>query len=225
METVSKILFKFASRSRPEKFFNSIDNIQKRLKDKDNYSILCSLDTDDNTMNNTEVINKLSLYKNVEVCWGTSKNKIDAINRDMEGREFDILINTSDDMDFVVWGFDQTIRDHMKKYYPDTDGILHYNDGTSAGERVMTLSILGKKFYDRFGYIYNPEYVSLWADEETTKVGDILGKRTYFSEVLFHHNHPGHGRAKYDEQYLKTESYYSSDGEIFKRRKANNFGL
>lgn len=219
------ILYKFASRSRKDKFFNCIDNIQRRQKDKENYKILCSLDTDDLTMNNIEVINKLSLYTNVEVCWGTSKNKIDAINRDMDGQEFDILINTSDDMDFVQFGFDQTIRDHMKKYYPDLDGILHYNDGTSSGERVMTLSIMGKKWYDRFNYIYHPDYTSLWSDNEATEVGNILGKRTYFTEVLFHHNHPGHGKAKYDQQYLKTESFYASDKVIFEQRKAKNFDL
>ena len=220
-----KILFKFASRSRPEKFFASLDNIQSKVADTFNYDIVCSLDKDDVKMNTAEVINKLSMYTNCEFCWGTSKNKIDAINRDMEGREFDILINMSDDMVFKEQGFDNIIRKNMEEHHPDLDGILHYNDGTQAGDRIMTMSIMGKKFYDRFNYIYHPDYTSLWCDNETTEVASILGKRTYFSEVLFNHNHPGWGKVPYDEQYIRTEKFYQQDKVVFDKRKAINFGL
>lgn len=220
-----RILFKFASRSRPQKFFDSLNNIQSKIADKVNYEILCSLDLDDKSMNNTETINKLSLYKKVNVIWGASKNKIDAINRDLQGVDFDILINTSDDMEFTVQGFDNIIRENMRQYYSDLDGVLHYNDGTQAGDHLMTMSIMGKKYFDRFGYIYHSDYTSLWSDNEATEVATRLGKRTYFTEVLFNHNHPGWGKASYDEQYYRTERYYQEDKMVYEKRKANNFGL
>lgn len=220
-----KILFKLASRSRPLKLFSCLENINKRVKDKDNYKILCTLDKDDIMMNNTAHINKLSEYHNTEFIFGESKSKIDAINRDMQGREFDILINTSDDMDFVVFGFDEVIRNDMAKHFPDTDGALHYNDNTKAGDHLMTMSIIGKKYYDRFGYIYHPDYTSLWSDNEATSVAKLLNKYKYLPTVLFHHNHPGWGKAQYDNQYLRTESFYNKDKEVFERRQKINFGI
>jgi hypothetical protein len=223
--TPYKILLKFASRSRPEKFFASLDNIQGKVADSFNYDIVCSLDKDDVKMNTPENINKMSMYTNCEFCWGVSKNKIDAINRDMEGRKFDILINMSDDMVWKVNGFDNLIREAMLQHHADLDGVLHFNDGTQAGDHLMTMSIMGKAWYDRFGYIYHPDYTSLWCDNEATEVASRLGKRVYFTEVLFNHVHPGWGKIPYDEQYQRTESHYQMDKVVFDKRKANNFDL
>jgi len=49
------ILFKFASRSRPEKFFKAIDNIIKMIDDKVNYTVLCTFDKDDVTMSESNI--------------------------------------------------------------------------------------------------------------------------------------------------------------------------
>lgn len=220
METV--ILFKFASRSRPQKFFSCLDNIQENISDKKNYLIACTLDTDDNSMNTTANHAKLETYQNLTLLWGTSRNKIDAINRGMEGLKWDIIVNTSDDMWFTKRGFDEVIRNDMNNYFPDTDGVLHYNDGVAA-ERVMTLSILGRKYYERDNYIYHPDYVNLWADNEATEVAKIRGKHKYLSYSIFNHNHPSVGKAAYDDQYRRTESYYIIDGQTFEKRKAKNF--
>ena len=57
-----KILFKFASRSRSKNFFSALDNILENISDLDNFCILISLDTDDETMNNSYVINNLTKY-------------------------------------------------------------------------------------------------------------------------------------------------------------------
>ena len=74
-----------------------------------------------------------------------------------------IVLLASDDMIPMEKGFDNIIIDKMKNYYPDTDGVLWFNDGYQ-GDKLNTLCILGKKYYDRFGYIYNPEYISVLSD-------------------------------------------------------------
>jgi hypothetical protein len=86
---------------------------------------------------------------------GRSCGKIGAINRDMDlAPPFDILLLASDDMIPIVKGYDRIIRDNMPL---DTDRVLHFNDGHRT-DSLNTLCILGKKYYDRFGYIYYPEY-------------------------------------------------------------------
>lgn len=198
-----RILYKYASRSRPENFFRGLVNIvtNSRL----DYHVLATFDTNDESMNNLDVRKRLDAFKNLTYIFGTSKNKIDAINRDMEfAPSFDILINTSDDMLFIQEGFDEQIE---KDFAGDYDQFLHYNDGNQKSV-VSTMSIMGKAYYDRFNYIYHPSYESLESDVEATEVAKLLGKYKYMGDdrILFRHLHPSFGLSRYDAQYNRTEA-------------------
>jgi hypothetical protein len=231
MENKYKILFKYASRSRNTKFFTGLDNILKNLFDLENFCILISLDIDDYSMNNKETINRLLEYVNkypekIIIKFGRSKNKIDAINRDVneikEKFNFDILVNFSDDMEFIEHSFDEIIRSKFFVFYPDTDGNIYFNDGFT-GERLSTMSIIGRKYYDKFNYIYHPSYHSLWCDNEYTEVAKRNEKIIYFHERIFNHNHPSNVGGFIDEQLIKTESFSDIDRQNYEQRLKNNF--
>jgi hypothetical protein len=226
-----KILFKYASRSRNYKFFSGLENIINNLADINNFCILVSLDIDDTTMNNSETINRLTEYvkkypQRIIVKYGYSKNKIDAINRDVneikEKFDFDILVNFSDDMEFIQHSFDNIIRDKFYVHYQDTDGNIYFNDGF-VGDRISTMSIIGRKYYDRFNYIYHPSYVSLWCDNEYTDVAKIHNKIMYFHENIYRHNHPANVGGFIDDQLVKTESFAELDRKNYEQRLINNF--
>lgn len=226
-----KILFKYASRSRNEKFFDGLDNILNNLNDLNNFCILCSLDADDETMNNQQSIKRITEYvkkypANIVVKFGKSKNKIDAINRDVnefkERFDFDILVNFSDDMQFIVQSFDKTIRDKFYIAYPNLDGNIYFNDGF-VGDSISTMSIIGRKYYDKFNYIYHPSYHSLWCDNEYTMVAKTEKKIVYFDEKIYIHNHPANIGGFIDTQLMKTESFNEIDRENFNKRLTNNF--
>lgn len=223
-----KILYKFPSRSRPEKFFNSLDNIFINQRHED-FIVWATLDKNDETMNTEEVKERIKRYDRAYPIFGESESKIHAVNRDMElTPEWDILVVMSDDMVFVERGFDTTIIEDMQKYFPDLDGVLHYNDGNQM-ENVMTMTIYGRKYYDRFNYIYHPSYISLFADNEQTQVAKLLRKYKYMGDdkIIFKHFHPAWGLAKMDAQYIKTESreYWVKDETNYLNRKRNNFDL
>jgi|LakMenE01Jun11ns_1017448.scaffolds.fasta_scaffold9861249_3 hypothetical protein len=231
MENKYKILFKYASRSRTQKFFVGLDNILTNLSDLNNFCILISLDIDDYSMNNKETINRLLEYVNkypekIIIKFGSSKNKIDAINRDVneikEKFNFDILVNFSDDMEFIEHSFDEIIRGKFFMFYPDTDGNIYFNDGFT-GERLSTMSIIGRKYYDKFNYIYHPSYHSLWCDNEYTEVAKRSEKIIYFHERIFNHNHPSNVGGFIDEQLIKTESFSDIDRQNYEQRLKNNF--
>jgi hypothetical protein len=226
-----KILFKYASRSRNEKFFDGLDNILTNLNDLNNFCILCSLDADDETMNNQQSIKRITEYvkkypANIVVKFGNSKNKIDAINRDVnefkERFDFDILVNFSDDMQFIVQSFDKTIREKFYIAYPNLDGNIYFNDGF-VGDAISTMSIIGRKYYDKFNYIYHPSYNSLWCDNEYTMVAKTEKKIVYFDEKIYIHNHPANIGGFIDTQLMKTESFNEIDRENFNKRLTNNF--
>lgn len=224
---IPHILFKLASRSRPDKFFSALDNIISNLANTNDYTILCTLDEDDTTMSNESVVMGLKLYPdNVKAIYGKSANKIHAINRDMHHvQQWDILINTSDDMQFDVKGFDDIIRNDFAGNF---DQFLHYNDGNQKGN-IATMSIMGRDYYNRFNYIYHPQYKSVWCDVEQTDVACILGKHRYMGDdkVIFRHMHPAWGLASYDAQYRASESLdvWGDDLQTVITRKINNYGL
>ena len=194
------ICYNFASRSRPEKFFAVLDNIRD-MSGSNNYFVVCSLDDDDPTMNTEAVRDRIKTYNKVYPYWGHSHCKVHAINREAKNfGQFDILINQSDDMVWTKQWHDLIIADHMAANFPDGDGALHYPDGNAGGRILMTMSIMGKKYFDRTGYIYHPEYSSLWCDNEATDVARMLGRLVFIDEQIFDHQHPAYNKAPNDAQ-------------------------
>jgi hypothetical protein len=219
-----KILIKFPTRGRPEKFFEVLDKYYSFLSDIDKTIFQITFDEDDTLMNNNNVIDKLKNYKNLFYNIGISKTKIHAVNRDIIVGDWDILLLASDDMIPIKNGYDDIIRKYMIDKYPDTDGILWFNDG-HQGKKLNTLCILGKKYYDRFGYIYNPKYISVWSDNEFMDVGNILEKQTYLDEVIIQHQHPDWGFGKRDVIHTNNLVNESKDRQTYIRRKEKNFEL
>jgi len=226
-----KMLFKYASRSRNYKFFSGLENIIQNLSDLNNFCILISLDVDDITMNNPDTIKKLTEYvqkypQRIIIKYGYSKSKIDAINRDVnevkEKFDFDILVNFSDDMEFIKHSFDEVIRDKFYVHYQNLDGNIYFNDGFT-GDRISTMSIIGRKYYDRFNYIYHPSYFSLWCDNEYTELAKMNQKLMYFNENIYRHNHPANVGGFMDEQLIKTGSFSEADRNNYEKRLINKF--
>ncbi len=216
-----KLLIKFPTRQRRGQFFKILDIYYSKLKSLENTKFFITLDTDDEAMNNADVRARLGEYKNLIYVYGESKNKIHAVNRDMERvHGWDILLLASDDMMPVADGYDQIIGDKMAKHFPDTDGVLWFYDGRN--KKGNTLSILGRKYYERFGWIYNPVYTSFACDEEYRVVADLLGKQRRFDSVIIKHIKPpdNKGAARGgDESYTKNYKHLKPDGRLWKRRQ------
>ena len=221
-----KLLIKFPTRGRKDKFFSTLNIYHNNCEDIDNTEFLISIDSDDTEMNLEDVVNRISSYKNTKVVVGNSLSKIDAVNRDLNEFEnkWDILLLASDDMIPQVKGYDTIIRDNMSFNYPDTDGILWFNDGFQ-GNRLNTLCILGKKYYERFNYIYHPDYKSCWSDNEFMVVGNLLKKQSYIDQVIIKHEHPDWGYGKNDFVHQKNVSDFNYDLNVYKTRESNNFYL
>jgi hypothetical protein len=213
-----KLLIKYPTKYRLQK---SIDVLKKYIDLADDMSqikVIVSLDKDDN-----ESIKRMKEYsqihKNIEVCIGEPNGKIGAINRDIpDVSTFDILLLASDDMIPVVKGYDTIIRDSMQQFYPDTDGVLFFNDGY-VGYRTNTLVICGSKYYQRFGYVYCPEYKSLFCDNEFTDEANRLGKQKYLDIVIIKHEHPSNNsNIVSDGLYNTNDEKYKEDEKVYIRR-------
>jgi len=214
-----RLLIKFPTRSRPTKFLEVLKKYVIGSQDMSKIRIIVSIDEDDATMTNDVIAQAKSFHQNIQVIKGPSSGKVHAINRDMpDPSEFDILLLASDDMVPYVNQYDRIIRDSMEQLYPDTDGVLFFNDGYS-GRRLNTLVICGSKYYSRFGYIYHPEYKSLFCDNEFMDEANRLGKQTYYDQTIIKHEHYTHIREKPDSLYNVNEALYSEDEKVYNLRK------
>lgn len=217
------ILFNFASRSRPEKFFETLDNIIRNCASQD-YFIVAKIDEDDAAMNNGEYWLRIANYPMVITKLGTSTSKIHAINRDLNDGDLPpwaILINMSDDMKWGTFGFDDIIRQHMPA---NLDGFLHVPDDY-AKDRVCTTSIIGYRYYQRDMYVYNPAYYSMWCDDEATDVAKARGCYIQVPGIQLEHLHyTNMGKAGKDALYRRNDTYLA-DKRIYEERKAMNFNL
>ena len=213
-----KILFKYPSRSRPERFFDGLNSIYNNIVDHDNFHVACTLDTDDLTMNNPEVKERLSDYPNLSIQWGISESKVHAINRDMPDYEWDILICFSDDMRLTFYGFDQFVK-HC--FHDSLDWHVHLPDFDEK-EKLPVLYIAGRTFYNRFGRIYDPEYKSLFCDTELMEVAKELGRYKYENiPGLFIHMLPAYGHLPADEMWTEQQRIgWTEDQKTYLRRKA-----
>lgn len=195
-------LIKYASRGRSVWFIRAIENITSTIK-TDKYQILVSADIDDSTMNHDDVKKFISLYPQVKIVYGKSESKIHAVNRDMEQADpWDVLINFSDDMFFIVHGWDKIMEEYHSQAFPHSlDFFAHWNDGY-LGDKLPTMSIMGRAYYERDGYIYHPSYKSFSCDAEALYVSQMRERYHYFDKILFKHEHPANNKTvKNDETY------------------------
>lgn len=218
---MSNLLFKYATRGRPEWFKQTLCGYLDNLSGRHNAEFRISIDEDDLSMNNPDML-KWIADKGASVYVGPAgRTKIQAINADMEGADFDILVCVSDDMEVKEKGFDDIIVQDMQRFH-DGPGALHYNDGKHGKDMLITLSVMNKALYDRFGYIYCPAYESVWCDNEFTDIAKMMDCYWYSPRVIIEHNWMKHGS---DEVYRKNAPQFCRDKEVYLNRKKNNFGL
>lgn len=221
-----KMLIQFPTKGRRDKFFSTLDLYYSLANDIDNCIFHVVIDHFDYRMNNSNTLDKLTSYNNLDVSIiQEDPTKIKACNYNISiFTDFDIVVLASDDMIPQVKGWDDIIRNDMLKYYPNIDGCLWYFDGNQ--NRVCTLSILGINYFNSFGYIYYPEYQTMWCDDEFTMVAQNLRKIEYIDNCIIKHEHPAFDTSiEKDETYLENDVMQGEDSVLFNKRRLSNFKL
>lgn len=221
-----RLLVKFPSRHRYNQFLSTLRLYVAKCNQPLLTHFLITLDADDSTMVHAEdEIASILIHHPHRIVYGTSKNKIDAINRDMElAGAWDIVLLASDDMLPEVQGYDDIIRDRMKTQYPTLDGVLWFNDGY-AGDKLNTLVCMGSQYYKRDGYIYNPAYKSFFCDNEFMEKATQRKCQTYFPECIVRHQHPANTGETADDLYKHNDTYWNEDEKTYLHSKSYTYDL
>lgn len=223
-----KILIKFPTRSRPKKFLQTLEKYISMADDIKNIFFLVSIDEDDLSMDNDDMLDFLHTIDNVYICnLYRSTSKVNAINREIEFYAhigWEILLLASDDMIPQVQGYDNIIRRDMKRLFPDTNGCLWYYDGYQ--NKTCTLSVIGRERYDKLGYIYHPSYRSESCDVEHTEVSLRDGIMSPILPCIIKHEHFHNLKdSNKDELFHRNRQFIKQDKQNLIQRRLNNFPI
>lgn len=218
------ILLKYPSRERPEQFKKNVERWEKSLSPKTQYHWLFTFDEDDATMRDMDmsfITNPytVSIQKpNGKIAACNDGVRETVINFDM--KDDDMIWLISDDMCPMETSLDVHISNEMEYHYPDGDGGIHINDGLQ-GLRLCTFTCIGVKYFNRFGYLYHPDYKSTHADDEFTIIGWALRRLLWMPDVWVKHEWVGTHSP--DALHQKNHAIMSSDGKIFEDRRNRGF--
>ena len=228
---MTHIILKYPTRHRPIKFMNNLDAYLAKASGKHKITVVVTMDIDDSSMNNNPLryymTNKIKGNIDVTFLYGNSEGKIAAINRNVPTTDWDIIISTADDMEPVEQGWDDIIVQDMLREFPNLDGALNYNNdprleakGAEGFKTLITLPVIGRKLYDRFGYIYHPAYKSEWCDNEQTEVFEKLGVLRHINRRPIIHKWTENQDALMQRN---MQIGYSVDRDTYAKRKSSGF--
>jgi len=156
--------------------------------------------------NNDSTRNEIALSPFFEIAslYCTEKYQAFGIwNSHLGSRLFnsDIMVYICDDAEFY---YDTLINveNIFNKKFPDTDGVVTFKQANMQGTD-SAMGCIGKKFAERYpnNQVFNPNYVSFYADTDVGDYAKKLGKFHYGTDCLINHYHPGSFKDELDKTH------------------------
>jgi hypothetical protein len=198
---MTKISILHPSRSRPQKSFEVLTKWVERSATE--VEIIVSLDEDDPTRmqyNRPVTAGRFIVGKN--------RSAVDAINRAAEAATGDIFIVVSDDTDCPNRWDEKLLQEVEGK----TDWILKCQDGIQPW--IITMPVMDRAYYNRFGYVYYPEFKHMFCDTFLTCVADLLDKKIV-CDLMFPHLHYSTGKSVRDAINERADSTMKEGEKLF----------
>lgn len=212
-----KISIVHPSRSRPAQALATAKKWLSSAKNEANVEYWLSLDNDDQS--NYGGFVDLKSSATLRILQNDNQNAIQAINAAAKRTTGNLLIVVSDDFCLAPFHWDAML---LKALEGKSDYCVKTDDGLQ--EWLITLPIMDRVYYERFGYIYNPVYNHMYSDTEMTCVAWMLGKYIKL-DIRIPHHHYSTGKTPKDAVNEKADTTYHTGKKIFDFRKAQNFTL
>jgi hypothetical protein len=200
-----------ASRSRPKVSRQTIQRWITRCS-LDELEVVVSLDKDDPMlMEYTSSFCAFTVKRlKVTILKEDNKSSVEAINRAARAATGDIFIVVSDDTDCPTnWG--PKILRYCAKH---KDFVLKVQDGFQ--NRIITMPIMDRAYFDRDKFIYDPRFDHLFADTWFTDVA-YRRKRVIAKNIMFMHNQYSIIGAPIDAIYEKNNKTYETGKRTYQQ--------
>mgnify|MGYP005615770435 FL=1 len=194
------------------------DHWMSLADDPKSIEYILSLDTSDNTFIDYQ---EAFINDDIDTMVCPNRSIVDAVNNAAKNAQGDIFVVVSDDFE-AFQGWDTVIIERLDIKRAE---LLHTFD--TIQNNVCTLPILTKKYFELFGHIYHPHYISMFADDDMTECAKLVNGYVEAFDLTFAHNHWVNGKNANDETYDREISKTAWGGgmRMFQQRKARRFDL
>jgi glycosyltransferase involved in cell wall biosynthesis len=201
------------SRGRPGQALQCLNHWWTNFSKQNELEYILSVDTDD-VVNYLSVIPQMHRVTQTKICVKQNRSVVPALNVGAKLATGDVLIYLSDD--FICpknWDLELQKAVGNKKEF-----AIWVNDGLQ--DRIMTIHMLSRAYYERLGYMYFPEYYSVYVDNDLTEQVKKDGVMVNARHLLFKHNHYSVTGKPPDATYLKENhsEAYRSGKALFQKR-------
>lgn len=200
-----KILIVHPSRNRANLAARAAHKWLTSAANPDNIGYVLSLDTDESQLSEYHDYTKDMA---VNIITNPNKTAIEAINKAVSGC-WDLLIVVSDDFNQPPFHWDKMLTEALKG---KSDYIVKTDDG--AQPWIITLPIMDRVYYERFGYVYDPDFIHLFCDTALSHIGAILG-RTITLPIKIPHNHYSTGLNRKDAINEKNDATWEQGKRVY----------
>lgn len=159
-----------------------------------------------------------SRIKHIEVLKNNNKSAIEAINFAAKRCSGDLIIVCSDDFECPEHWNTLLLNELEGK----SDFCAKTDDGLQP--TLITMPIMDRVYYERYGYVYFEGYRHLFADQELTAVAMMTGKYIKL-DLSFPHLHYSTGKSPKDEISVKNDLTWKQGEKLFNERLKTNFGI
>lgn len=225
VQPLSRLLIKYPTRARPDRFRESITRYRDLLSGQHDVQFVVTCDVTDWRMNRPSMrrwLREFGTTTSLHVHYGWSRSKIEAVNADLADYTADVLLLASDDMVPQLAGYDDLMVSTLAEHFPNLNGAVKFNDGL-RDDGLMTYPVMGWSLYRAFGYIYHPAYRSLFCDNEQTESCRALSLLADSPECVLKHE----WRTTVDRLHRRNENKRTArrDQQLFECRRSEGFDL
>lgn len=225
-----KISLLHPSRGRPKKAYQTAKEWVEKAGVEVEY--ILSLDEDDNWQEQYISLifsdHKFNQFNTSIIGW-MNGNVVNATNRAAQNSKGDILVYLSDDFkcpdnwgNLIIKEFESTLISGM----PELPWILKVDDCLQKFHvPILTIPIMNRAMYERLGYFWNPEYKSMFVDEDLYWTARKIDAIKMCPHLKFPHEHPSNGKAVTDETYQRSAANWNQGKAVFERRKKQGFPI
>lgn len=199
------------TRHRPQQAFATHAKWMSLADDFMHLEYILSVDKDD-------TFDYKKTFWQANVVRNDNKTAIEAINFAAKKAKGDVLIVVSDDTD-APENWDTLLCEALTG---KSDFVAKVDDGIQP--TLVTMPIMDRKYYKRYGYIYNPLYDHLFVDQELTAVAIMTGKYIKLP-LTFPHLHYTTGATQRDALNIRNDSTWLQGEMLFAERLKTNFGI
>lgn len=208
------------TRLRPEKSLATIERWVRQAGCE--VEVLVSLDTDDPLLS---LYQKLFSTTDHKLIISNNRSAVDAVNNAAKQAKGDLFIVVSDDFDCQGnWG-----QRLMRVVDGKSDFVVKIDDGVQRW--IITLPILDRVYYERYGYVYHPDFLHMFVDTYFTHQAEAQAKIVRAEHLKFPHQHYSITRSKKDAVSDKADKTWHQGKSLYLRlvrenfSPSNNYGL